>query len=100
LVPERPVYWLVHKPRGVITTVRDEEGRRTVLDLLPPTVGRVFPVGRLDRETSGLLLLTNDGDTAHVLLHPSLGNEREYQVRVKGRIDDRAGARLEKGVAL
>jgi 23S rRNA pseudouridine2605 synthase len=100
LVPERPVYWLVHKPRGVITTMRDEEGRRTVLDLLPPTVGRVFPVGRLDRETSGLLLLTNDGDTAHALLHPSLGNEREYRVRVKGRIDDRAVARLEKGVAL
>jgi 23S rRNA pseudouridine2605 synthase len=60
----------------------------------------VFPVGRLDRETSGLVLLTNDGDTAHVLLHPSLGNEREYKVNVKGVIDDRAITRLQKGVPL
>jgi len=100
LVAERPAYWILHKPRGVVTTVRDEEGRRTVLDLMPPSVGRVFPVGRLDRETSGLLLLTNDGDTAHALLHPSLGNEREYRVNVKGRIDDKAIERLEKGLVL
>ncbi len=100
LVSERPAYWLLHKPRGVVTTTRDESGRRTVIDLLPRAAGRVFPVGRLDRETSGLVLLTNDGDTAHALLHPSLGNEREYTVTVKGRLDDRAVARLEKGVVL
>jgi len=100
LARERPSYWLVNKPRGVITTVRDEEGRRTVMSLLPPSVGRLFPVGRLDRETSGLLLMTNDGDTAHALLHPSLGNEREYRVSVKGPLDERAVARLEKGVVL
>jgi len=100
LVRERPSYWIVNKPRGVVTTVRDDEGRRTVINLLPEKVERVFPVGRLDRETSGLLLLTNDGDMAHVLLHPSLGNEREYRVHVKGQIDERAVARLEKGVPL
>lgn len=100
LLREKPCYWIINKPRGVVTTVRDEEGRRTVLDLLPRNVGRVFPVGRLDRETSGLLLLTNDGDIAHVLLHPSLGNEREYKVKVKGQIDERAVGRLQKGISL
>lgn len=100
LKTERPAYWIVNKPRGVVTTVRDEEGRRTVLDLMPPSVERVFPVGRLDRETSGLLLMTNDGDLAFTLLHPSLGNEREYRVNVKGRVDDKAITRLKKGVNL
>lgn len=100
LNPERPEYWIVHKPRGVVTTVRDEAGRRTVMSLLPRSTGRLFPVGRLDRETTGLLLMTNDGDAAHVLLHPSLGNEREYRVSVKGELDKRAVTRLEKGVAL
>ncbi|MEZ4330611.1 MAG: pseudouridine synthase [Myxococcota bacterium] len=100
VVSERATYWIVNKPRGVVTTVRDDSGRRTVLDLLPRKVGRVFPVGRLDVETTGLLLLTNDGETAYAMLHPSLGNEREYRVSVKGEIDDRAIARLEKGVPL
>ena len=100
LLREKPAYWIVNKPRGVITTVRDDEGRRTVIDLLPRNVGRLFPVGRLDRESSGLLLLTNDGDTTHALLHPSLGNEREYKVNVKGEIDERAIGRLQKGVPL
>lgn len=97
---ERPSYWIVNKPRGVLTTVRDNEGRRTVLDLLPRKIERLFPVGRLDKETSGLLLLTNDGDTAHALLHPSLRNEREYRVSVKGAIGDKAIAALQKGVPL
>jgi 23S rRNA pseudouridine2605 synthase len=100
VLSDRPVYWLVNKPRGVVTTVRDESGRRTVLDLLPRKVGRVFPVGRLDVETSGLLLLTNDGETAYAMLHPSLGNEREYRVSVKGALDEKAIGRLEKGVRL
>jgi 23S rRNA pseudouridine2605 synthase len=100
LLQDRPCYWIVNKPRGVVTTVRDDEGRKTVIGLLPEKVERVFPVGRLDRETSGLILLTNDGDMAHVLLHPSLGNEREYRVNVKGQIDEKAVSRLEKGVPL
>lgn len=100
VLSDRPVYWIVNKPRGVVTTVRDESGRRTVLDLVPRKLGRVFPVGRLDVETTGLLLLTNDGETAYAMLHPSLGNEREYRVSVKGEIDAKAIARLEKGVNL
>lgn len=100
LLKERPVYWIVNKPRGVVTTVRDEEGRRKIVDLLPRGVGRLFPVGRLDRETTGLVLMTNDGDAAHVLLHPSLGNEREYRVSVKGNLDSRGITRLERGVTL
>ena len=97
---EKPTYWIINKPRGVVTTVRDNEGRRTVIDLLPKKIERLFPVGRLDRETSGLILMTNDGDTAHAMLHPSLGNEREYRVNVKGHVDPSAIARLEKGVPL
>lgn len=100
--PERPVYWLLHKPRGVVTTVRDPEGRPTVLGLLPARArdARVFPVGRLDRDSEGLLLLTNDGDLAHALLHPSLGNRREYQVIARGDVGPEKLARLERGVRL
>ena len=86
LARERPAYWIVNKPRGVVTTLRDEAGRRTVVDLVPPRAGRLFPVGRLDRETSGLLLMTNDGDVAPRLA-PSLTRQR---ARVPG---EREGAR-------
>ena len=92
--------WLVHKPRGVLTTARDPEGRRTVLDLLPQREVRLFPVGRLDRDTEGLVLLTNDGALAHVLLHPSHENEREYRVTVRGEIPPEALRRLESGIEL
>jgi 23S rRNA pseudouridine2605 synthase len=95
-----PVWWMVHKPRGVLTTVRDRERRRTVMDLLPPGLPRLFPVGRLDFDTEGLVLLTNDGARAHALLHPSLGSEREYQVTVRGRMSDTKLSRLAEGVQL
>jgi len=95
-----PAWWMVHKPRGVLTTVRDTEARRTVMDLLPPGLPRLFPVGRLDFDTEGLVLLTNDGAGAHALLHPSLGSEREYQVTARGRIGDAALHRLAAGVEL
>lgn len=93
-------YWLVHKPRGVVTTVRDTHGRRTVLDLLPDRSLRLFPVGRLDLDTEGLVLLTNDGELAHVLLHPSFESEREYEVAVRGRISRESLRRLAAGVTL
>jgi 23S rRNA pseudouridine2605 synthase len=97
---EPHVYWLLNKPRGVLTTVRDTHGRRTVLDLLPDTTSRVFPVGRLDSDTEGLLLLTNDGDLAHALLHPSFEVEREYRVTVRGRVAPQTLRRLAAGVEL
>ena len=100
LRPQRPVYWMLHKPRGVLSSVRDPEGRTTVLDLVPEHGARVFPVGRLDRESEGLLLLTNDGLLAHALLHPSHEVEREYEVIVRGAIDAETLARLARGVRL
>jgi malonyl-CoA/methylmalonyl-CoA synthetase len=83
---EPAAFWLVYKPRGVLTTASDPQGRPTVLDLLPRDLGvRLFPVGRLDRESEGLILLTNDGASAQALLHPSFESEREYRVTVRGR---------------
>jgi len=93
-------YWMIHKPTAVLSTLRDDEGRRTVVDLLPPGVPRVYPVGRLDWDTSGLVLLTNDGALTHVLLHPSLGSEREYHVTVKGDLPEKVRRRLARGIRL
>lgn len=100
LRPQRPVYWMLHKPSGVVTSVRDPEGRLTVLDLLPQREARIFPVGRLDRESEGLLLLTNDGLLAHALLHPSHEVEREYEVVARGNASGEPLARLARGVRL
>ena len=93
-------YWIVHKPRGVITTVSDPQGRPTVVGLVSDPTPRLFPVGRLDRDTEGLVLLTNDGALAHVLLHPSHESEREYRVTVKGRVAPTTLRRLARGVVL
>ncbi|MCP5060593.1 MAG: rRNA pseudouridine synthase [bacterium] len=99
-------YWLVHKPRDVLTTTSDpwagRQGRRTVLDLLPPETreARLHPVGRLDAESEGLVLLTNDGELTQALLHPSLGNEREYQVTVRGQVEAASVQRLRTGIRL
>ena len=76
------VYYLLYKPTDVISTASDPQGRKTVVDLVPDKP-RVFPVGRLDRETEGLLLLTNDGDMTHRLTHPSFGVPKEYFVSVE-----------------
>lgn len=100
LRPAAPCWWMAHKPAGVLTTVRDTSGRRTVIELLPPGLPRLFPVGRLDLDTEGLVLLTNDGAVAHALLHPSLGSEREYLVTARGRMPEPALQRLATGVAL
>src|SRR5918996_1370226 len=89
-------YLALHKPRGVVTTARDPQGRPDVSRYYPEGV-RVFPVGRLDRDTEGLLLLTNDGELANRLLHPRYGVEREYLAEVEGRPTPRALARLTRG---
>jgi 23S rRNA pseudouridine2605 synthase len=93
------VYYLLNKPRGVVTTASDPQGRPTVLDLVPP-LPRVFPVGRLDADTEGLLLLTNDGDLAFRMSHPSFGVEKEYMAEVEGDPSPGAVRRLREGVAL
>lgn len=97
---ETHVYWMLHKPRGVLTTVRDPEGRPTVVGLVPEARERVYPVGRLDADTEGLVLLTNDGETAQALLHPSLGSEREYRVWARGRMTKETLDQLARGVEL
>ncbi len=97
---ERFVYWVLHKPRRVLTTVRDDEGRRTVMDLLPKRLPRLYPVGRLDRDTEGLLLLTNDGEVTQALLHPSRESPRVYRVTARGRVDAATARKLEAGVRL
>jgi 23S rRNA pseudouridine2605 synthase len=93
------VYYLLNKPRGVVTTASDPQGRPTVLDLVPPEP-RVFTVGRLDADTEGLLILTNDGDLAHRLAHPSFGVEKEYLAEVEGVPTPGELRRLRTGVQL
>jgi 23S rRNA pseudouridine2605 synthase len=97
---ERPRYILLNKPRGYVTTRSDEKRRKTVLDLLEGVREYVYPVGRLDYDTEGLLLLTNDGELAAQLTHPRHGVERTYEARVAGMPDERALEKLRKGVPL
>lgn len=96
---ENTVYYLLNKPDGVVTTASDPQGRSTVLELIDAPV-RVFPVGRLDMNTEGLLLLTNDGRLAHLLTHPSSGIAKEYLARVEGDPSPAAIRRLREGVEL
>ena len=93
------VYYLLNKPRGVVTTASDPHGRPAVVDLVPDEP-RVFPVGRLDMDTEGLILLTNDGELAHRLTHPSFGVEKEYLVHVQGAPKPAALRALREGVVL
>ena len=99
-VVTRHRYVLLHKPRGYVTTRSDPQGRRTVLDLLAGVREYLYPVGRLDYDTEGLLLLTNDGDLAAALTHPRHGTERTYEAEVAGAPDDHALARLREGIVL
>jgi 23S rRNA pseudouridine2605 synthase len=92
-------YLALNKPRGVTTTMRDPHAARDLTRLLP-SGPRVFPVGRLDRDTEGLLLLTNDGDLAHRLTHPRYGVDKEYLAEVEGAPSGRRLARLRRGVEL
>lgn len=96
---QQKVYLLLNKPDGVVTTAQDPQGRPTVLELVESPV-RVFPVGRLDMNTEGLLILTNDGRLAHLLTHPSTGVAKEYLVRVEGDPSPAALRRLREGVEL
>ncbi|HWO98181.1 MAG TPA: pseudouridine synthase [Bacillus sp. (in: firmicutes)] len=97
---QQPVYFLFYKPRGVISSVSDERGRKTVTDYFPHTEARIYPVGRLDYDTSGLLLLTNDGEFANLLMHPKHKIEKVYIAKVKGIPFREKLKQLEKGIRL
>ncbi|HUE95736.1 MAG TPA: pseudouridine synthase [Longimicrobiaceae bacterium] len=97
----RPTQWvLLNKPRGYVTTREDPGGRKTVYDLLPPDLHHLFHVGRLDRDSTGALLLTNDGKTANRLTHPRYGTRKRYRVDVEGEPSETALTRLLEGVEL
>lgn len=89
----------LHKPRGVLSTAKDPEGRDTVMRLLPPKP-RLFSVGRLDLNSEGLLLFTNDGDLAHQLMHPKFEVPKIYEVKVRGKFDQKKKAHIEKGMII
>lgn len=101
---EKTVYILLNKPRGIVTTLHDPEGRKTVASLLPDISERIYPVGRLDYNTEGLLLMTNDGELTHALTHPSHEIDKTYRAKVLGRPPEekldrlRAGIKLEDGL--
>lgn len=98
---ERLIYVMLNKPRNTVTTVYDPDGRRTVIDLVDhPSGARLYPVGRLDYDTMGLVLMTNDGDLANRLTHPRYGVHKTYRAVVKGRVEDDALGELEQGVYL
>ena len=99
VTPQRLAYVLLHKPAGTVTTAHDPQGRPTVVELVD-LAERVVPVGRLDGDTTGALLLTNDGPLAHRLAHPRYGVEKVYEVEVEGRPDDAALRALAEGVEL
>jgi 23S rRNA pseudouridine2605 synthase len=98
--PARSEWYALHKPRGYLSTRSDPEGRPTLYDLVPPTMRALFYVGRLDYDSEGLVLLTNDGDNAHRMLHPRFGVEREYEVELDRNVDGTLVERLQAGVQL
>lgn len=92
-------YYLLNKPRGVVTTTKDDKGRKTVIDLIP-TKARIYPVGRLDYDTTGVLLLTNDGEFANILMHPNNNIDKVYLAKLKGIIKGEAINKLKEGILI
>lgn len=100
LEAEKKRYFLFNKPKGVITTASDDQGRETVMDYFKKVPERIYPVGRLDQNTEGLLLMTNDGELANILMHPSKLVDKTYEVKIKSRIADTVLQQLADGVEL
>ena len=98
--PPRKIYVMLHKPFGYVSTLRDPEGRPIIRDLTKAIKERVYPVGRLDFDSQGLLILTNDGELAHRLMHPRFHIPRTYKVTIEGSIPDTSAQRLRKGIPL
>ncbi len=96
------IYLMLNKPAGIITTTNDEKGRQNVIDIIPDRFKyfRLYPVGRLDKDSTGLLLLTNDGNLTYQLTHPKFEHEKEYLVSVNGTLKPRERQKLEKGIEL
>lgn len=98
---EKPVYIMMNKPEGCISAITDPENRKTVVDIVKPFIkGRVYPVGRLDFNTTGVLLLTNDGDFANKVMHPKFEMEKKYVAKIQGRISSFALKKLVTGVRI
>lgn len=93
-------YYIMNKPKGYVCTVKDDKGRKTVMDLLPQNVKRVFPVGRLDYDSEGLLILTNDGELTYRLTHPKNEIPKTYLVKLEGTISDEALNKVRNGVVI
>ncbi len=91
-------YYIMNKPKGYVCTVKDDKGRKTVMDLLPPSAKRLFPVGRLDYDTEGLLILTNDGDLTYKLTHPKNEVPKTYLVKTEKPVNDEDLSKLRSGV--
>ena len=102
LKPEARVYLILNKPKGIISTVSDDRARQSVLDIIPAKYHRLrlYPAGRLDRESTGLIILTNDGDLTYRLTHPKFEHEKEYRIRIEGALTPAEIARLETGIEL
>lgn len=100
LQPERKIYILLNKPKKVVSTNSDPEGRRRAIDLLEGVRERVYPVGRLDADSQGLLILTNDGELANQLTHPRYGVEKTYLAEIKGMIEPEHIEKFKKGIYL
>ena len=98
LEKEAPAHYLLYKPRGVISSVKDDKGRKVVTDYFPEIEERIYPIGRLDYDTSGILLLTNDGEFANRLMHPKYGVEKVYVAKIKGIPSKMELSRLKKGI--
>ncbi|MED4400765.1 23S rRNA pseudouridine(2605) synthase RluB [Metabacillus fastidiosus] len=97
---EEPVYLLLYKPTGVISAVKDDKNRKVVTDFFPYITQRIYPIGRLDYDTSGLLLLTNDGEFANILTHPRYEVEKTYVAKLKGIPLREQVKQLERGIQL
>ncbi len=97
---DNKVYYLLYKPKGVITSVKDDKGRTCVTDLMIDVKERIYPVGRLDYDTTGLLIMTNDGELANLIMHPSSHLDKIYEVTIDGLISGESLHQLEKGIFL
>ena len=100
IVSQRNVYYMLHKPRGFITTMQDEMGRKCVAELVSDIPERVYPVGRLDRDSEGMLLMTNDGEFANLVSHPSTHVPKTYLVTVRPSINEEQLTQLAMGIVL